>query len=220
MTDHSLPPLIDQLTALSERVAHDHRELAAAADAFIERLHEAKASAGAPQIGSTFPPFLLPSTAGELVSLTSVLGHGPVIVAFLRGPWCPFCATHAKAFSDADDALRDANAQLVIITPSRAPYAAQLAQADDNTIVLCDMANAFAASLGLIAFMDEDFAALIRAFGSDLSVDQGHDAWSVPIPATFVLNADGVVVDQMIDPNYRTRMSLDAVMAAVHAAAS
>jgi peroxiredoxin len=42
----------------------------------------------------------------------------------------------------------------------------------------------------------------------------------LPIPATFVVGADGIVKARHIDPDYRKRMDVEAILAAVSGARS
>jgi peroxiredoxin len=40
---------------------------------------------------------------------------------------------------------------------------------------------------------------------------QGNAAWMLPIPATFVVGADGVITARDLDPDYRKRMEIDTL---------
>jgi peroxiredoxin len=37
------------------------------------------------------PDFLMTDTDGRLVALESLLGKGPLVISFNRGPWCDYC---------------------------------------------------------------------------------------------------------------------------------
>jgi len=39
----------------------------------------------------------------------------------------------------------------------------------------------------------------------------------VPIPATFVVGRDGVIVARHVDPDFRNRMDIEAIVAALNA---
>jgi peroxiredoxin len=47
---------------------------------------------------------------------------------------------------------------------------------------------------------------------------QGNEAWMLPIPATFVIARDGIVTARFIDPDFRRRMSVEELIAALEAA--
>ena len=44
---------------------------------------------------------------------------------------------------------------------------------------------------------------------------QGNRAWMLPIPATFVVGQDGLIRARFIDPDYRNRMMISDMLAAM-----
>jgi peroxiredoxin len=81
--------------------------------------------------------------------------------------------------------------------------------------ILSDIDNGYAMSLNLAIWLGPDFIQLISSSGRDLTKFQGNDAWVVPIPATFVVGRDGNVAARFIDPDFRKRMDLDDLLAAL-----
>jgi peroxiredoxin len=55
----------------------------------------------------------------------------------------------------------------------------------------------------------------MKAGGYDIEPYQGNKTWMLPIPATFVVGQDGVVRSRFIDPDYRHRMEIDDLLAAL-----
>jgi peroxiredoxin len=51
-----------------------------------------------------------------------------------------------------------------------------------------------------------------------LSEFHGNDGWMLPIPATFVVGRDGLVDARFIDPDFRKRMEIDDLIAALKSA--
>ena len=56
---------------------------------------------------------------------------------------------------------------------------------------------------------------MMQGRGADLASSQGNDSWFVPVPATFVVGRDGLIKARHVDPDYRQRMEIDAVLAAL-----
>ena len=44
---------------------------------------------------------------------------------------------------------------------------------------------------------------------------QGNDSWMLPIPATFVVGQDGRIKARFVDPDYRKRMAIEDLIAAL-----
>jgi hypothetical protein len=46
----------------------------------------------------------------------------------------------------------------------------------------------------------------------------GTDNWTLAIPAAFISAADGIAHARFVDPDYRTRMAIDDMLAALRSA--
>jgi peroxiredoxin len=82
-------------------------------------------------------------------------------------------------------------------------------------MILSDIDNGFALSLGLAFWVGEKVIELMKARGLDLQKFQGNDGWFLPVPATFVLNRKGRVIARSVNPDFRTRMAIDEIVHAL-----
>src|SRR4026208_2249613 len=147
------------------------------------------------------PPFVLLDDAGELVSLESLLRVGPVAVTFHRGHWCPYCRINTKALAEAQTRIAAEGAQIVAIMPDRQQFASALKRESNmHHPVLTDLDNGYALSLNLAIWVGAELQELMSASGWDLPRYQGNDACILPLPASFVVDADGYIRGQFIDP--------------------
>ena len=62
---------------------------------------------------------------------------------------------------------------------------------------------------------DDKLACMISEAGWDIPLYQGGKEWMLPIPAVFVVRADGTIAARHIDPDYRQRMEIDSLVRAV-----
>jgi len=207
-------PLNERMRVIQRAVQAASAPFADAVDTFVGRLQAAHAGGDAPKVGEPMPPFLLPDENGHLVSLASLLGAGPLVIAFHRGHWCPYCRLNAYAL--AHSAERLGRAKLVAITPELQKHSVELKRdAGARYPILSDMDNGYALSLNIAIWVDDAMAALIDGAGWNIPSYTGGSAWVLPIPATFVVGSDGVITARDIDPDYRRRMDLDDLAAAV-----
>jgi len=51
--------------------------------------------------------------------------------------------------------------------------------------------------------------------GWDVSRSQGSNTWLLPIPASFVVGTDGEVKSRFLDPDYRKRVAVEDLIAAL-----
>lgn len=174
----------------------------------IEALREAGVGALAPRIGSSVPLFALPDGAGVVRHLASFLAHGPVVVSFFRGAWCPFCATELRALQAVVPAVRRLGADILAVTPQTVPQVRELVCGRQLSFtVLSDVGNDVARAWGLAFRLPPMLQRVYRDdFGIDLDCFNGDHRHELPVAATFVLDRDGVVVDRHVDPDYTQRM--------------
>jgi peroxiredoxin len=212
-------PLADRLQAFANELRRLGPRFAAAVDALVSRLAESHAGATAPKVGEPMPAFLLPDDQGRLVRLEDLLGKGPVALAFNRGQWCPFCRINVDALARAEKEVAAENRHIAAIVPDRQKFAVWLrSEANAPFPVLTDMDNGYAMNLDLAFYVGDELKHMMVSMGWDPSVSQGTDNWMLPIPATFIVGTDGIIHARFIDPDYRMRMAIEDLLAALRSA--
>jgi peroxiredoxin len=185
----------------------------------VQRLNENGGWENAPRVGEPMPPFMLPDQTGHLVSLHELLGDAPTAVMFHRGHWCGYCRLNLHAVAKASKAIADAGGRVVIVTPERQEFAQSFrTEANAPFPVLTDLDNGYALSLNLAIWLGTEIQRLLSY--QDLSSFHGNDGWVLPIPATFVVGRDGLVKARFVDPDFRKRMEIDDLLAALRSAAT
>src|SRR5438552_6918902 len=182
--------LAERLQVVAEAARVHKPEYSDAVDSFVERLRTVQAGADAPKVGDPMPPFMLPDQDGRLVSLEQLLEKGPVVVAFHRGHWCPFCRLNMIGLAEIEDRLKPA--QIVAISSETQKYTRMLReQAGAKFPFLTDMDAGYSMSLDLAVWIDNRLAELIAEAGWDIPLYQGGNDWVLPIPAVFVVCQGG-----------------------------
>jgi peroxiredoxin len=212
-------PLADRLQAFANEIRRLGPHFAATVDEMVSRLGESDAGATAPKVGEPMPAFLLPDEQGRLVRLDDLLSEGPIAIAFHRGHWCPYCRINIDALARAEEEVAAEHCHIAAIVPDRQRFAYWLkSDAKAPFPVLTDMDNGYAMSLGLAIYVGDEMKRTMISSGWDPSVSQGTDNWMLPIPATFVVGTDGNVHARFVDPDYRTRMAIEDMVAALRSA--
>jgi peroxiredoxin len=186
-----------------------------AVDRLVDRIHENGGGENAPRPGDVMPPFILPDEAGRLVSLPSLLKQGPLAVMFFRGHWCPYCRLNVRAVIEAKDRITSAGGHVVAIMPETQAFAGKFKSDSGAPFpVLTDLDNGYALSLNLAIWLGSEIQALLSPM-QDMPTFHGNDGWVLPIPATFVVGRDGIVKARFVDPDFRKRMAIDDLTAAL-----
>ena len=206
----------ERLDVFASAVRRQYPAMAAAVDRLVSRLREHSAGDTAPKPGDVMPPFVLPDENGHLVSLTDLLAQGPAVVTFHRGHWCPYCRISINTLAKAQPRIAALGARMVAIVPDRQPFAAEMKSDSGVTFpILSDMDNGYAMSLDLAIWVGDEMEEYMTRIGRALPEYQGNDSWTLPIPATFVVGRDGRIKARFVDPDYRKRMAIDELIAAL-----
>jgi peroxiredoxin len=214
-------PLNVRLAAYADRLRELNFPFAEAYDELVARLYAGEIGREAPMPGRLMPPFILPSKAGTLVSLQELLGAGPLVISFNRGHWCPFCKIELRTIASYHQSITAEGASVVSIMPDRQQFVGDLRDATANAIeILTDMDNGYAMSLGLVMWLGENVKQLMIGRGYHLETYQGGEGWYVPLPATFVVAQNGIIVTRYVDPDFRKRMEIREILDALRVARS
>jgi peroxiredoxin len=209
-------PLSKRLKAVADEVNRLSPEFAGVVARMVARLEANNVGQSAPQIGERMPDFILPDEHGQLVRLEDLLEQGPVVVSFHRGHWCPYCRLNADGLARIAPDVKRLGAQIVAISPETHQYGAELkSYAKAPFPILADVDNGYALELNLLFWVGDEKRQAMRAGGFDIAPYQGNETWMLPIPATFIVGGNGLVKARYIDPDYRRRMELDAILAAL-----
>ncbi|MFD2058872.1 peroxiredoxin-like family protein [Mesorhizobium calcicola] len=211
-------PLNERLNVIARAVRRLNADFADAVDRLVARLQDQGAGAMSPAPGDPMPAFLLPDDNGKLIGLPSILQQGPAVITFQRGHWCPYCRLNAIGIVEAHQEIAALGGQVVAIMPERRKFAkAMKAAVGAEFPFLTDMDNGYALSLNLAIWIGAEMERLMGV-AYDLPNYQGNSSWFLPIPATFIVGMDGLITDRFVDPDYRRRMDIDDLIAALRRA--
>ena len=180
----------------------------------FEKLYASQIAEHAISVGDSAPDFTLPNVTGDPVNLHETLRHGPVVLSFYRGGWCPFCNLELHALQTRLPEIRALGATLIGISPETPDKA--MAAIDEHQLdfeVLSDIGNKTARQYGLLFTVYEEMRPLYLKWGLDVPASNGDDSWELPVPATYIIDRSGVIAAAHVDKDYTKRMEPDAVLA-------
>jgi peroxiredoxin len=207
-------PLGERLSAFSEAVKRFSLPFANVYDDLVIRIRSGDAGLSAPKIGERMPPFALPDRQNKLVTLDALLREGPTVISFNRGHWCEYCLIELAALRGALNEFARKEARVVSIMPEAQTFISGMNDWDAFTI-LSDIDNGYSLELGLAIWLGDDVRKLYLQHGLELQKYNGNDTWFLPIPATFVVGKDGVIIDRHVDPDFRNRMDIANILSAL-----
>ena len=210
--------LANKLSAYREKSRSLRPDFAKAYDDLVNRLTALDRGEVGPKAGEPMPPFTLPDETGRMVSLTSMLQSGPVVISINRGHWCPYCKMELRALAAIHDRIRRLGAQIVSIMPDTASFTGDYVSQNDLPFpVLSDVDLGYSLSLGLIFWVGADIRRLYQETGVELEKYHGNQGHFLPMAAKFIVGSDGLVKARQVNIEFRARMEPEAIIAALEA---
>ena len=161
--------------------------------------------------------FSLPDQNGRMVSSADLLAHGPLILTFFRGRWCPFCIAELEAWRDALPEIKAGGASFVAISPHKVQHNAFTA--DQHKLgfpILSDAGNHVAKQFGIAYRVPEEQEQLYRHSFVNLPHLNGDESCELPLAGTFVIAPNGTIKSAFIHADYRERAEPANVIRALY----
>jgi peroxiredoxin len=150
--------------------------------------------------GERAPLFRLRSNTGDVVALSEALERGPVVLSFFRGCWCPFCRLELQALAAAHGEFERLGATLMGLSPLPDD------RSHSNFVILMDPGCRIAARYRIAFTVARPFRPAHLALGYPERLKKGPDHWMLPLPATYIIDRNGIVVLSYVDADYTTRL--------------
>lgn len=156
--------------------------------------------------GANAPCFSLPDHNGKLVSSADLLAKGRVVLLFIRGRWCPFCVGQLEAMNYIAAQVEAAGASLIAISPQTQKQAYFMHDQHKLAFpLLVDAHNEVGSQFDLIYRVPDEQQQLYRRTFVNLPLANGDDSWTLPIPATYILDCDGTILFASANEDYTAR---------------
>ncbi len=160
--------------------------------------------------GDKAPDFTGYDQTGKQVELKNLLEKGPVILFFYRGNWSPICNRYLSNYQDSLKVLTDQGFNVVAITPESIENVENTVKLHNLTYtVIYDCQEKIMKDYDLMFNVTKAYQDKVQ---SDYSVDiakyNGRDVAHLPVPATYIINKDGIIVAVQFDPDYKNRASV------------
>jgi peroxiredoxin len=166
-------------------------------------------------VGTKAPQFELPDHDGTMVRSSDLLGHGRLVICFIRGRWCPFCVGQMEAMNIVLPQIEHAGGLLVAISPQTVKQS--FFMHDQHKLrfpLLSDSGNKVARLFGLTYRVPAPQEAVYRRAFVNLPLVNGDDNWELPIPATFIVDRDGTILYASANEDYTERPEPEEIVAA------
>jgi peroxiredoxin len=170
-------------------------------------------------VGQKVPDVHARDLDGKDVTLSSLYSKGPILLAFYRGGWCPYCNAENHAFATAYPEYQKRGVTPVSVsvdTPeaeakTKATYEIPFPVLSDSEAKMID-------AFHVVNNVDADMLAKMKSFGVELEHYSGKAHHKIAVPSLFLIDKKGIVRWAHSDPEYKVRPSTAQILAAIDGA--
>jgi peroxiredoxin len=186
---------------------------------FIDGLLARDVASKALKTGDIAPDFVRSDVYGKGNRLSSFLKRGPVILVFYRGGWCPFCSLTLRSYQSVLPEIEKAGASLVAMSTESADESILTRSKDSLEFsVLTDKDNSISKAFGVLFELTDPMIAFFKSRKLDLEKINGSKTWTLPVPATYVIDVDRKIIGHHVEIDHRKRMEPSEAINIVKAA--
>jgi peroxiredoxin len=166
------------------------------------------------EIGVKAPLFEAIDSDSNTFLLKDALKSGPVVLIFYRGHWCPICSKHLAKVQDSLQYIYNKGATVIAVSPQKPEYLNKMADKTGAKFSLLydeayHISNAYD-----VTFLPKSNK--LRVYNSMLNAElkQSHsdDSQRLPIPATYIIDKEGIIVWRHFDRNYKARSNVREIV--------
>lgn len=165
-------------------------------------------------VGTNAPEFSGTDEEGHPVALSELLKKGPVVLIFYRGYWCPVCARYLKQYNDSLQLITGKGATLIAVTTEGGEGVAKTkAKTKAKFHIVSDKDGSIARNYGVNFAVTDAYQNKINTMlHADIAANSAYSKPELPVPATYIINQQGIIVYRQFDPDYKNRASVQQIL--------
>ena len=162
------------------------------------------------KVGDKAPEFSGYDQTGKAINSKTLLEKGPIVLFFYRGKWCPVCSKYLNNYQDSLSIITDQGFNVVAITPESIENVEQTVKFHKLAFtVIYDCQEKIMKDFDVMFSVTKEYQQLILTrLTTDIAKNNGHDPAHLPVPATYIINRQGIITAVQFDPNYNNRASV------------
>jgi len=165
------------------------------------------------RVNDKAPDFIAKDQNGKIVSLKNELKNGAVVLVFYRGQWCPYCNRQLNALQDSLGFIKEKGATLIAVSPEKPANVSKTVEKTKATYsVLFDDSLKIMKSYDVAFSVDSTTIEKYKKFGIDFYDTNGSNGATLPVPAVYIINREGIIIFKHFDPDYRKRVSVHEIL--------
>ncbi len=160
--------------------------------------------------GDKAPFFTGYDQSGKRIESTQILATGPMVLFFYRGKWDSSSSKYLNNYQDSLNILTGMNVNLVAITPESIENVEQTVKFHNLTFkVIYDCQEQIMKDYNVMFEVTKTYQdSVLQHLSVDIAKNNERDAAHLPVPATYIINRDGIIIAVHFNPDYHDRASV------------
>jgi peroxiredoxin len=166
------------------------------------------------KVGDKAPDFTGYDQKGKQVTMKNLLEKGPVVLFFYRGKWCPVCSRYLNSYQDSLNFITNQGVNFIAITPESIENVEQTVKVHNITFtVIYDCQEKIMKDYDVMFTVTKEYQdKILSSLSTDIAQNNGREAARLPVPATYIINKEGIIVALQFDPDYNNRASVKWIL--------
>lgn len=164
---------------------------------------------------SKAPDFKAKDQGGNMISLRDMRKKGSTVLVFYHGYWSPYCNKELKRLEDSLQLIQAKKATLIAITPEGQEGIEKTVDKTKASFpIISDKEGKIMKAYDVSYKVDEKTVARYKSFGIDLAAnnEQKDGDITLPVPAVYIIDADGNITYRYFEPDYKKRPSVKEIL--------
>ncbi len=159
-------------------------------------------------IGEKVPNVRMISVSNTTDSLLNILEEKPTVLVFYRGGWCPFCNIQLAEMNKIKVEILELGFQILAIGADAPNKLKNTANDKDLQYTLYSDADTRISQAFGVAFKAPD-----RKKEQLKHFSNGSNPGNLPVPSVFVIDQQGYIQFEYINPDYKIRLKSEMLLA-------
>jgi len=160
------------------------------------------------KIGSEIPSAIIKDIYNKEIDLKELTKNQKSIIIFYRGGWCPYCNLHLSELQDVEADLLALGYNIIAISMDKAANLSVSKDKHKLNYKLYSDSKAYASkSFGIAFTVEPTEINKLKSYNMDLEASSGETHHILPVPSVFIIDENGIIKFEYVNPNYKERIS-------------
>jgi peroxiredoxin len=153
-------------------------------------------------VGEKIPDVTLKNSSNESVNLLQKISEKKTVLVFFRGGWCPYCNKQLGDLQSVEAEILQSGYQIIAISPDSPQSLMANTEKNNLTYTLYSDSDLNVSKLFGLVFKAP------QAYETTLAkASENMNSQLLPVPSIFILDQQGIIKFEYINPNFKERMS-------------